>query len=229
MYRSSRSLNRTYGIIKFCLCLYVLLFSRPMFRSLAASFSLYGISSILRYRSVKACTEYSSGLWKILEVLYAGGGVRDLLFKLKITAIAWTINICGLVFNVVIVWVFSKPSTLYNMCRIGTRSWLSWPAWGRPLRGWRPAAWEQASLCVHCYNTLRRIPPLWSDGAGLIGQGREKWLLYTVQVYRPFSETFPKCLCPASPEKEDQRAAGSPAALTQLALCLRLAPELTHN
>jgi hypothetical protein len=26
--------------------------------------------------------------------------------------------------------------------------------------------------------------------------------------------------CPASPEKEDQRAAGSPAALTQLALCL---------
>jgi len=33
-------------------------------------------------------------------------------------------------------------------------------------------------------------------------------------------------LCPASPEKEDQRAAGSPAALTQLALCLRLAPDL---
>jgi len=32
--------------------------------------------------------------------------------------------------------------------------------------------------------------------------------------------------CPASPEKEDQRAAGSPAALTQLALCLRLAPDL---
>ncbi len=32
--------------------------------------------------------------------------------------------------------------------------------------------------------------------------------------------------CPASPEKEDQRAAGSPAALTQLALCLRLAPIL---
>ena len=29
--------------------------------------------------------------------------------------------------------------------------------------------------------------------------------------------------CPASPEKEEQRAAGSPAALTQLALCLRLA------
>jgi hypothetical protein len=29
--------------------------------------------------------------------------------------------------------------------------------------------------------------------------------------------------CPASPEKEDQRAAGSPAASTQLALCLRLA------
>ena len=33
-------------------------------------------------------------------------------------------------------------------------------------------------------------------------------------------------MCPASPEKEDQRAAGSPAALTQLALCLRLAPDL---
>ncbi len=32
--------------------------------------------------------------------------------------------------------------------------------------------------------------------------------------------------CPASPEKEDQRAAGSPAALTQLALCLRLAIDL---
>ena len=32
--------------------------------------------------------------------------------------------------------------------------------------------------------------------------------------------------CPASPEKEDQRAAGRPAALTQLALCLRLAPIL---
>ena len=32
--------------------------------------------------------------------------------------------------------------------------------------------------------------------------------------------------CPASPEKEDQRAAGSPAALTQLALCLRFAPDL---
>jgi hypothetical protein len=30
-------------------------------------------------------------------------------------------------------------------------------------------------------------------------------------------------ICPASPEKEDQRAAGRPAALTQLALCLRLA------
>ncbi len=29
--------------------------------------------------------------------------------------------------------------------------------------------------------------------------------------------------CPASPENEDQRAAGSPAALTQLALCLRFA------
>ena len=34
------------------------------------------------------------------------------------------------------------------------------------------------------------------------------------------------CSCPASPEKEDQRAAGSPAALTQLALCLRLAIDL---
>ncbi len=33
-------------------------------------------------------------------------------------------------------------------------------------------------------------------------------------------------VCPASPEKEDQRAAGSPSALTQLALCLRLAPDL---
>jgi hypothetical protein len=32
--------------------------------------------------------------------------------------------------------------------------------------------------------------------------------------------------CPASPEKEDQRAAGSPAALTQPALCLRLAIDL---
>jgi hypothetical protein len=32
--------------------------------------------------------------------------------------------------------------------------------------------------------------------------------------------------CPASPEKEDQRAAGRPAALTQLALCLRLASNL---
>ena len=32
--------------------------------------------------------------------------------------------------------------------------------------------------------------------------------------------------CPASTEKEDQRAAGSPAALTQLALCLRFAPDL---
>jgi hypothetical protein len=32
--------------------------------------------------------------------------------------------------------------------------------------------------------------------------------------------------CPASPEKEDQRATGSPAALTQLALCLRLAIDL---
>ncbi len=31
---------------------------------------------------------------------------------------------------------------------------------------------------------------------------------------------FGKRLCPASPEKEDQRAAGSPAVLTQLALCL---------
>ena len=33
-------------------------------------------------------------------------------------------------------------------------------------------------------------------------------------------------VCPASPEKEDQRAAGSPAASTQLALCLRLAIDL---
>jgi hypothetical protein len=32
--------------------------------------------------------------------------------------------------------------------------------------------------------------------------------------------------CPASPEKEDQRAAGSSAASTQLALCLRLAIDL---
>ncbi len=32
--------------------------------------------------------------------------------------------------------------------------------------------------------------------------------------------------CPASPEKEDQRAAGSPAASTQLALRLRLAIDL---
>ena len=32
--------------------------------------------------------------------------------------------------------------------------------------------------------------------------------------------------CPASPEREDQRAAGRPAALTQLALCLRLASNL---
>ncbi len=30
-------------------------------------------------------------------------------------------------------------------------------------------------------------------------------------------------VCPASLEKEDKRAAGSPAALTQLALCLRFA------
>ncbi len=40
------------------------------------------------------------------------------------------------------------------------------------------------------------------------------------------SPTFPLSRCPASPEKEDQRAAGSPAALTQLALCLRLAIDL---
>ncbi len=33
-------------------------------------------------------------------------------------------------------------------------------------------------------------------------------------------------VCPASPEKEDQRAAGSPAASTQLTLCLRLAIDL---
>jgi hypothetical protein len=32
--------------------------------------------------------------------------------------------------------------------------------------------------------------------------------------------------CPASPEKEDQRAAGSPAASTQLALCLQLEIDL---
>ena len=31
---------------------------------------------------------------------------------------------------------------------------------------------------------------------------------------------------PRAQKREDQRAAGSPAALTQLALCLRLAPDL---
>ena len=40
---------------------------------------------------------------------------------------------------------------------------------------------------------------------------------------RFFKELILLIHCPASPEKEDQRAAGSPAALSQLALCLRLA------
>ena len=47
-----------------------------------------------------------------------------------------------------------------------------------------------------------------------------------LQRKHPFSLFYLVIRCPASPEKEDQRAAGSPAALTQLALCLRLAPIL---
>ncbi len=46
----------------------------------------------------------------------------------------------------------------------------------------------------------------------------------TVQIYSLIKKEF--ACCPASPEKEDQRAAGSPAALTQLVLCLRFAPDL---
>ncbi len=43
---------------------------------------------------------------------------------------------------------------------------------------------------------------------------------------RGYKEDVGVSECPASPEKEDQRAAGRPAALTQLALCLRLASNL---
>ena len=36
---------------------------------------------------------------------------------------------------------------------------------------------------VHCYKTLRRIPPPWPDGAGPNGQGRGKWLPYIVREF----------------------------------------------
>jgi hypothetical protein len=36
---------------------------------------------------------------------------------------------------------------------------------------------------LHCYKTLRRIPPPWPDGAGVIGQGRGKWFLYMVRKF----------------------------------------------
>ncbi len=55
---------------------------------------------------------------------------------------------------------------------------------------------------VHCYKTLRRIPPPWPDGAGPNGQGRGKWLLYMIRefpcsgskIFQHFSETrnFPE-------------------------------------
>ncbi len=56
--------------------------------------------------------------------------------------------------------------------------------------------------CIHCYKTLRRIPPPWPDGAGPNGQGRGKWLPYMVRefpgsgskTFQHFSETrnFPE-------------------------------------
>ncbi len=45
---------------------------------------------------------------------------------------------------------------------------------------------------LHCYKTLRRIPPPWPDGAGVIGQGRGKWLLYMVRKFaNTGTEIFP--------------------------------------
>ena len=55
---------------------------------------------------------------------------------------------------------------------------------------------------------------------------KNKFYFYSTSKYIliPVQSNHPNC--PASPEKEDQRAAGRPAALTQLALCLRLASNL---
>ncbi len=60
------------------------------------------------------------------------------------------------------------------------------------LRDRRPST-TACSACwaIHCYKTLRRIPPPRPDGAGLIGLGRGKWLLYMVREYaRSGTEVF---------------------------------------
>ena len=56
--------------------------------------------------------------------------------------------------------------------------------------------------------------------------GLDVFTHYRIVITSPSICSDQNRYCPASPEKEDQRAAGSPAALTQLALCLRLAPIL---
>ena len=52
------------------------------------------------------------------------------------------------------------------------------------------------------------------------------YLRECIPICRTYLHLYMDIHCPASPEKEDQRAAGSPAASTQLALCLRLAIDL---
>ncbi len=49
---------------------------------------------------------------------------------------------------------------------------------GHTLHPERKKTSKHPHCLLHCYKTLRRFPPPWPDDAGLIGQGRGKWLPY---------------------------------------------------
>ncbi len=46
-----------------------------------------------------------------------------------------------------------------------------------------PSVYFLCLASLHCYKTLRRIPPPWPDGAEPNGQGRGKWLPYIVREF----------------------------------------------
>ncbi len=91
--------------------------------------------------------------------------------------------------------------------------------------GLRDIAWNIIDL-LSGINLPPRSTILIGSSSSIAAKGIQTYgedMAWSIRVIR---EKLGDRVCPASPEKEDQRAAGSPAALTQLALCLRLAPDL---
>jgi hypothetical protein len=116
-------------------------------------------------------------------------------------------------------WPLLLIARCYGRARCAGRSCLIKECYGRARGAGRSNG--SLTLLVACEQVICRQISWWRRS--VLARADHKNSAAFVQSHTCGCYSFD---CPASPEKEDQRAAGRPAALTQLALCLRLASNL---